>query len=205
MINVLFIDLDGTILETKERHYKCYRDIIKSNGKPLNKDIYWQLKRKRVGLDIILKMSKYKYDEKSFLKEWSTKIENINWLKYDRLKPDIGKTLRYFTENDFKVILVTMRQNKANLIEELTRFNIIECFDKIVCCELREGSKYDMVKNIKYDDAFFIGDTEEDINTAKLLNIKSIAILNGLREKKFLQEANYFFYEVKDITVNKLI
>ena len=46
--------------------------------------------------------------------------------------------------------------------------------------------KYEALKDKIFNNAIFIGDTEEDTNTAKMLGIKSIGITNGLRDKKFL-------------------
>lgn len=205
MINIVFLDLDGTILDGKERHYQCYIEIVKYDGQPLSQDIYWRMKRGKVSLDKILEMSQYRNSKEFFINEWISKIEGIDYLKYDKLKPNVKKTLIYFKTYGFKVMLVTMRRNKENLISQLTDLNIIDCFDEVFCCETEKYSKYEMVKNIKYDNAVFIGDTEDDINTARLLNIKSIAILNGLREIRFLKEANYFFDEIEDISIEELL
>ena len=59
------------------------------------------------------------------------------------------------------------------------------------------------MKDKIFNNAIFIGDTEEDTNTAKMLGIKSIGITNGLRNKKFL-EADYYYEEIKDIDFNRL-
>lgn len=204
MLNIIFIDLDGTILDGKEKHYQCYKDIIEQNGKPLDKEKYWHLKREKVSLDVILNMSMYKSNKENFLDEWLDKIEKFKYMRHDKVKPDVEKVLKNFKEEGFKIILVTMRRNKNNLINQLNKLEITEYFDAVYCCGVEMNSKFEMIKNIKFDYALFIGDTEDDIDTAKRLNIKSVAILNGLREKRFLCNADYLFQEIKDIDINIL-
>ena len=47
----------------------------------------------------------------------------------------------------------------------------------------------------------FVGDTGIDINTAKLINIKSIAVLSGFRNKSILEQYNpdYIENDIKTI------
>ncbi|MHC1682485.1 MAG: HAD family hydrolase [Clostridiaceae bacterium] len=204
MLNIIFIDLDGTILDGKDKHYKCYIDIIKNNGEPLEIEEYWNLKRKKTSLDLILQKSKYKYSTEKFLKEWYEKIESYNYMKYDKLKPEIESALNRFVNFGYKIILVTKRRNKKNLVKQLNELGISKYFHDVYCNDFGVNSKIKMVKDIDFDNALFIGDTEEDIETAKYLDIKSIAVMNGIREKKFLYKADYYYDEVKDIDCNVL-
>ena len=42
---IIFLDLDGTLLDTSERHYKVYKDILDSKGlKSHEKEDFWDLK-----------------------------------------------------------------------------------------------------------------------------------------------------------------
>lgn len=196
----IFVDLDGPILEGKIRQYNCYRDIIiKGNGNAIDIDKYWDLKRSKVKLDKILIMSAYKDTIENFIDMWILEIENKKYLSMDKLKPNVISTLLSWKDNGYKVVLVTMRKNRENLLWELKENNILYIFDQVRCCN-GEGSnnKYNLIKDIKFDEAVFIGDTEEDMNTAKLLGIKSIAIINGLRKKEYLN-ADVYFNEIQDI------
>ena len=45
MYDYIFLDLDGTILEGKYKHYKCYTDTVNIlEGIPLDINIYWEMK-----------------------------------------------------------------------------------------------------------------------------------------------------------------
>jgi len=100
------------------------------------------------------------------------------------------------------LVLVTMRNNKENLLKQLEKIKIKDIFsDIIVCGSMMQNPKYDALKDIKFNSAIIIGDTEEDTNTAKLLGIKSIGILNGLRVKRYL-DADFFCEELYNINLN---
>lgn len=92
-----------------------------------------------------------------------------------------------------------MRQNRKNLCAQLKKLSIYNHFDEIIDCPpTKKNSKYLALKDKSLSNAIFIGDTEEDMNAANMLNISSIAITTGLREKKFLDAKNYYS-EIKNI------
>lgn len=205
IFDYIFLDLDGPLLEGKYRHYKCYEDIIKKyGGELLDIDIYWELKRSKVTRDIVLEKSNFKESYDVFFNEWMSNIENEKYLKLDVLKPDVVKILYEWKKITNKIVLVTMRQNRELLLNQLSGLEILGLLDEVIDCPPeRKNTKYEALKNKFFDKAIFIGDTEEDTKTAKMLNIKSIGIVNGLRKKEFL-EADYYFEEIKDIDFDRL-
>ena len=190
----IFLDLDGPILEGKSRHYKCYIDIIsRLGGIPLDLNIYWDMKRSKITRDIILEKSDFEASYSDFFKSWMKNIENEKYLKLDTLKPQVIETLEVWKKISNNIVLVTMRQNRNYLIQQLKDLNVYSFFDEIIDCPpQRENTKYEALKNKNFENAIFIGDTEEDTKTAKMLHIKSIGITNGLRKKEFL-EADYYY------------
>lgn len=196
----IFIDLDGPILNGKNRHYQCYKDIInKYGGKPLNIEKYWNLKRNMVERNIIIKKSDFQgtYDE--FMNMWMETIETKKYLKYDTLKPKAVETLENFRKYSNKIYLVTMRNNSNNSMLQLEELGLSRLFDSIILCSSkRENPKYNALKKIQFHSAIVIGDTEEDTKMAKRLGIKCIGITNGLRERKLL-EADYYVDEICNI------
>lgn len=204
-LSYIFLDLDGPILEGKNRHYQCYKDILERHGGDiLELDVYWDMKTSKIKRDILLKNSNFKKTYEVFFEEWMANIEDEKYLKLDILKPDVAKTLREWREFASKIILVTMRQNREFLLNQLRELEILNLLDEVIDCPPeRKNTKYEALKNINFKKAIFIGDTEEDTNTAKMLNIQSIGITNGLRKKEFL-DADYYYEEIKDINFNML-
>ena len=201
----IFLDLDGPILEGKYRHYKCYEDIInKYGGDILDIETYWEMKRNKITRDLLLEKSNFQESYEVFFNEWMNNIENEKYLRLDTLKPKAIETLKAWKNTTEQIILVTMRQNREYLLNQLNFLGVLPLLDEVIDCPpQRKNTKYDALKNKNFEKAIFIGDTEEDTNTAKMLNIKSIGITNGLRKKEFL-DADYYYEEIKDIDFNIL-
>ena len=205
IFDYIFLDLDGPILEGKNRHYQCYKDIIeKHGGNILDIDTYWDMKTSKITRDILLNKSDFQGSYSEFFEEWMKNIEDEKYLTLDILKPQVFETLDRWTKLTNKIVLVTMRQNREFLIQQLKNLKVHDFFDEIIDCPpQRKNTKYEALKNTNFKKAIFIGDTEEDTNTAKMLNIKSIGITNGLRKNEFF-DADYYYEEIKDIDFNTL-
>ena len=103
-------------------------------------------------------------------------------------------------QSEYELILVTRRNNCENLVWQLKREKIHNYFNRIFCCPRSDyASKYEAIKHIKFKNAIFIGDTEEDGETAKILGIPFVGILNGLRAKETLS-ADWYFNDVFEIS-----
>jgi len=205
MFDYIFLDLDGPILEGKYRHYACYKDIVESyGGELLDLDTYWNLKRDKITRDVVLLKSNFQASYDVFFDSWMKNIENEKYLQLDVLKPNVIETIDKWKTISQKIVLVTMRQNRTFLLQQLKDLGIYNLLDEIIDCPPQgENTKYEALKNKSFINAIFIGDTEEDTKTAKMLNIESIGITNGLRSKEFL-DADYYYEEIKDIDFDKL-
>lgn len=201
----IFLDLDGPILEGKQRHYQCYKEIVERyGGNILDIDLYWDMKRSMITRDILLNKSNFQGTYEIFFQEWMKNIEDEKYLILDVLKPQVVEVLNSWKEFTSNIVLVTMRQNREFLIQQLKNLAVYDFLDEIIDCPpQRKNTKYEALKNKAFNSAIFIGDTEEDTRTAKMLNIKSIGITNGLRKKEFL-DADYYYEEIKDIDFNRL-
>jgi len=206
-LDYIFLDLDGPILEGKLRHYNCYKDIILvDGGTPLEINDYWEMKRNKIRRDIVLEKSQYKNSYAKFIQRWNYQIEHRKYLLFDILKPEVKEVLISWRSIANNIVLVTMRNNRNNLLWQLKKLDIFSCLDQVIACPNIDGngSKYSKLKDISFERAIFVGDTEEDTITAAKLGIKSIAITNGLRTKEHL-DADYYFDEIKDIDFHKII
>ena len=87
-LEYIFVDLDGTLLDGKIKHYMCYSDIIKKyGGTPICIDEYWEMKRNKIKRDKLLDITDFKGRYNQFLNCWIDNIEKDEYLKYDKLKP----------------------------------------------------------------------------------------------------------------------
>lgn len=194
MFDYIFLDLDGPVLEGRERHYACYRDIIVSHGgQPLDIDTYWSLKRQKTTRDAILLQSGFHAAYDVFMTEWMNRIETPLYLAFDRPKPDIHNQLRRLKTHARHTYLVTMRHNRDALLRQLDDLDLTSSFDMIVDCPpMDKDTKYNKLKHLNFKRALVIGDTEEDVKTAALLRVPCIGISNGLREPRHLDTQHIF-------------
>jgi phosphoglycolate phosphatase-like HAD superfamily hydrolase len=177
-------DLDGTLIDIKERDYKVYSDILKNNTfKPLNIAEYWNLRRKHTNIFEILEQSS---DSESFgqyfLVQRNLLIESNEYLTLDKLFKHARKTILY-VRSVYNCIMVTRRKNETDTINQIFRLGIKDLFKYSI---IVQGDKIDAFKSIE-NLRYVVGDTENDIIPANNLNLKSVAVTTGIRDYSFLK------------------
>lgn len=195
MKQVIFFDLDGTLIDASERHYIVYKDILDFYGiqNTLSKEEFWNQKRKgRKTTELLPETSSEEFIQK-FMGEWLKRIEDRNYLKYDILLQESLDVLSILKDKT-DLMLVTLRNNKKNLFWELDRLKLSEYFRNVLMrspLKIEEKSTLirDYFKNTtKENYSIIIGDSEADIMAGKKLGIPSVAVTYGIRSKEFLEE-----------------
>ena len=186
----IFFDFDGPINNVAKRYFIIHKILLKKLNIRHNNNFekYWKIKRSKKDLIFFKKKILYK---KKYLKFWMKFIEKKKFLHLDKLHFYSIKTLKILRNKKYELYLITLRNNKKNLINQITKYKIKYLFKKIICPKKNKKigfSKYYGIKNSKVplSNSIIIGDTEEDIIAGKLLNIPSVAVLNGIRNKKLI-------------------
>jgi phosphoglycolate phosphatase len=187
----IFFDLDGTLIDVSLRNYTVYSEVTKNfHGEPLDRSIYWDLKRKKTKWPELLMLSKLLPTlESTYLASFITKIEDINYLKLDTLFPDSLQTLGLLSAAH-ECYLVSLRRNHRSLLEELSWLQLTPHFTKILSGH-SESDGYDVKtqliqKELDGEPGMIVGDTEADVVTGKELNLKTVALTSGIRDEQFL-------------------
>ena len=179
----VFCDLDGTLLEDKQRHYECYKAIVKKyGGNCIPLDEYWNDKRNKVKRTVLLEKTGFQGTYDDYLSEWLALIETPEFLKYETLKPDTLSLLEWLGDNSEHIVLTTQRRNRENLLSQLENLGISGYFEQVVSGDY----KTDILDGKYNKDSLVIGDTEADEETAKRLDCTLIAVTSGLRNEKYL-------------------
>lgn len=207
MTKNIFFDYDGTLINSQKRMYKLFCELCLENN--FSYQQYWDIKRTRINQNDFLKKYFNYSDEqiKEFKKSWMGKIEEENRLSEDEPVENIDKLLKGLSLEN-KLYLVTNRQFEDLAIKQIKNFGLFDFFDKILITEQRK-TKVDLIKKevrVTPNDVF-IGDTGEDILSAKELGIKSIAVSYGFLNKEVLAQykPDLILDEVKDFDNCKFI
>ncbi|MEN6294432.1 MAG: HAD hydrolase-like protein, partial [Methanobacterium sp.] len=158
----IFLDLDGTLLDTSPRHYKLYQDILNKKGASESKvslEKFWNMKRAGIKTRDILPASLSNEIIDSFEKEWLQKIEKKSYLQYDEPFPKTEKVLSCLNK-EFDLVLVTLRNNTENLHWELSKLGLQNYFKAIICGESpKKKLVEDYLRDSPDEKCIIIGDT----------------------------------------------
>lgn len=200
----LFFDLDGTILDSRERLYRLFIDLTGLNELTFND--YWNIKRNGIGHKQIL-MEQYGWDLSSyqlFYEKWMNLIEDEQYLKFDTLFPNILKSLKLCTRNNIDTHIITHRQSENNTIKQLDKLGITALVKSILVTN-QKSSKKDLITAQQLplqSSDYLVGDSGKDIECAKELGIQSVAVLSGFLNKEKL--SNYHPDFIFETTVDFL-
>ena len=87
MKNIIFLDLDGTLINPRNRYLSIYKKLCKDAGtESLHSNIYWKLKRNKIPEYDILKITNINIKKiPSILKKRIGMLEDDKFLKLDKL------------------------------------------------------------------------------------------------------------------------
>jgi phosphoglycolate phosphatase len=188
-INTFFVDLDGTLLETRYRQYDVFSSAC-NNSIRISVEEFWNRKREGKTNESILRDLNIKEDEITRYKTyWNQNIESREFLLKDFLFDFSIQTLQRWKINGKVLHLVTMRSREDNLFWQIRYLNIEHFFESIIACPHGRYSKSEaMQRNLGIDKATsaIIGDTETDIEAGKNLDIFTVAVQSGIRNRSML-------------------
>lgn len=178
----IFFDLDGTLLDSSDRLYNLFCDLIPECN--FSKEEYWDFKRNKINHKMIIEKYFLNYDFDKFNSQWLNLIETEKYLNFDKLyefTTDLIKGLD-------NIYLLTARQSKENLFNELERLKIKDYFKEIYVTE-NKVTKYDIMKSLNLDENdIYISDTGRDIIWAKETGMKSIGVGWGFMSAEKLKD-----------------
>jgi phosphoglycolate phosphatase-like HAD superfamily hydrolase len=192
LISTVILDLDGPILEGRERHYTVYAAILREHGfEPMSPDRYWEMKRSRDDRRKQLAASGAGAIYEVFYTKWMERIEAPEMLLLDRVQPGVRETLTSWRARGLKLVLATMRQSPERLDAQLHALGVRDLLDEVVACAVDRGmhSKVERVRSLGLEPStsVWIGDTELDIGAAREFGCPVCAVTCGLRTEDYLR------------------
>lgn len=187
----LYLDLDGTLLDVRERLYAVHGEALRQLHKSpfLSLEKYLSLKRKKAPEAKILQPLALAPPELEQYRTFRLELlEQPLYLKKDTLFP-WSKDILQQLHQKCSLILVTKRRFPERLRLQLRQLEIEGLFQAI----LVGNSKADLLRQhhrqepLDLKQTYLIGDTEEEIMAGKEVGLKTIAVLSGLRERALLE------------------
>ncbi|MCH7579277.1 MAG: HAD family hydrolase [Chloroflexi bacterium] len=189
-MSILYFDLDGTLVDVRKRHYAAYADTMRELGlTPLPEQTYWDARRDGASNADLMGNVDAECQSR-FAEKWLERVESPSYVRLDTLIPGARATLAALRES-YELVLVTMRQDRASLLEQLDELSLRKFFSAVYS---RDGSDEPQSKsklirlfgNSVRDGATVIGDSEADVEAARDLGIESVCVTSGVRSRRYL-------------------
>lgn len=198
---MLFLDLDGTLLDDTKRHYATYVDVLSQpdlRGHPIPEKEYWTLRREGKPPAEILKHSRlFPTKLALFGERFEERLETPEMLALDALRPGTETALgKLYTKTP--IVLVTQRRSLEDLENQLASMKIRKYFATVLSGAPQKTRRVDKHTRFKHKaglvrarykllptEAVYIGDTETDVLAARDLHFEVFLVENGHRTKEF--------------------
>lgn len=205
-VNGIFIDLDGTIVDSREAYIEAARIAFLTVGQDLPEkeailEIPRRLERNQSITDVI------RCDIKEFLHAYLNAYYSLT-MKKTKPMPNVLTTLKILSRKA-KLALVTMRAfPKENIIKELKVFNMAKYFTHVVTAldtNKPKPSPEALIKcakalDVQICNCIIVGDSISDIRAGKAAGSKTVAVLSGLFSREELAKENPDLI-IEDLTV----
>ncbi len=193
--DVIFFDLDGTLLDIRQRFHQLHTDCLTQlDGTPLPLDLYWQLKQAKTSEADILKVNHNEDLLPAYEAMRKERIEAAGYLQMD----DYWDGMTFYLDSlgrKFDLAIVTLRNDPSTLAWQVEHLGLDDFFPAILFPEpgdqssVRHETKVAMVRRHFGDrplSGWFIGDTEVDILAGRALGLKTCAVTFGLRNAEVM-------------------
>lgn len=188
----VFVDLDGTVLDVRERYWRAHADTARRHGlAPMERPDYWRMRRAGVSEARVFEALGGPVLPPGLVESWTRHVESPPLLESDRPFPGIVRVLDEMRPR-FDLVLVSLRRDRACLAEQLARLDLGSRFVETRCGPDRGQpghAKRDLIAASPRFGAgsVVVGDTEADIAAGRLLGVRTVAVLSGLRDREFLE------------------
>lgn len=188
MTNRLFLDLDGTLIDSRQRQYNLFSELAPEST--ISFDEYWRCKRNNMSQrDLLQRYLQYSDAQVAVFRDaWMDKIEEPFRLDLDVPFEGVREFLAQ-THREFELRLVTGRQHFDRLVPQMRKLGLYDYFLDIINTAQRQ-SKSELVRarSAWGADDIFVGDTGEDILTGKELGMRTVAVTSGALSEETLRK-----------------
>lgn len=189
---IFIFDLDGTLIDSSDRMYNLFCELIPECQ--LTKCEYWNYKRNKISHQILLDKLYPQHSFEDFNSVWMNKIESEYYLGMDYNYLDTKDVLEVLKGSGNCLLLLTARQSKDGLMNELNRLGLLEFFDNVLTAEGKRSKEDVLLEYASHNACIldenncFISDMGKDIQLAKKYGYRTVAISHGFMSREKLEE-----------------
>lgn len=188
MTNRLFLDLDGTLIDSRQRQYNLFSELAPEST--ISFDEYWRCKRNNMNQRVLLQRYLQYSDVQiaEFKGAWMGKIEEPVRLDIDVPFEGVREFLSQASRK-CDLFLVTGRQHLDRLVPQMRKLGLYDYFSDILNTAQRQ-SKAELIRSRAAWDAddIFVGDTGEDILAGRELGMRTVAVTSGALSEETLRK-----------------
>lgn len=178
--SIIAFDFDGTLLDSRNRHGIVLKDILNKFNIDIDVSDLIEFKRNnKNNIDYLISKGVEENLAKKIQIQWIENIEKEKYLALDTLYCEAIKLLeKYSKKND--LILITARNNKVGLQNQIDKFGLRKYFKEIYIVNSDKDISINKAQILKNENVTkFIGDTLSDKKAADLAGIEFIYCENG--------------------------
>lgn len=185
MNKIILFDLDGVLFNTKKNMEHSWNDVKKKFGINVNFKFYFN----QIGIPFNQILKKLHIDKNKKKIELFYKKKSIFYNRFVKIYPNVKTTLEYLKNKKYKIGIVTSKDKfrTAKLIKSYKlEFSVVICPSKKLRGKPFPDPINKALKNVKvkHQNAFYVGDTENDLLAAKKSFVKFIYASYGYGKLK---------------------
>jgi phosphoglycolate phosphatase-like HAD superfamily hydrolase len=195
LINKIAVfDLDGTLLDVKERYFRIFYSFISLNGIEYNYFIENYLNDRNIyksdseilkvvfGLNSsrIIRFKEFKLNQ----------IEDIHSLVFDVVKPSVFELLQLLKKQGYRIELLTARRVFNNLLSQLENLNLLQYFDNVMMWPKNLFEKNDYIKLLDNgkNEILVFGDSMDDYLAIKNTSSTFFLVADTILDQSFASQ-----------------
>ncbi len=195
MIKVIIFDLDGTLIDTRERFFMVFNKTLESFSlNPLTKRRFNEL-YSRASLDEAIPKELQKNFWEKFLHDYGRTCS-----EKDSPFPGVKNVLKVLKRKGLKICVVTGRAcAESDVWTELKKHGLAEYVDAVASKDVKvkdhffkdeEVSRILAKLSVKPHECLIVGDYLADIETGKKMGSLTVAVLSGGVKREVLESAD---------------
>lgn len=205
-----FLDLDGTLVDSKKRHVEVLRDVLSEYGLRCSRmDDYIEKKTQGFStkwyLENCLKLDIDLSDKIN--KKWIAIIEEERYLQLDSWYDDSLGFLLFLKKSGYENIIVSARNNEAYARRYIQKSIQNQYIDDVFFVPSINAidNKVKVIRDNIEENSIIIGDTEMDYESATIVGIDYFILNRGFRSKLYWENKSIVSYDNLTMIKSKML